>query len=53
MKYFWACLECGRKFKNAAAAEKAMFSDEGCPGCGGTDFDNVSEEELKKILSPS
>lgn len=52
-KYFWACLECGRTFKSAKAAEKAMFSDDGCPGCGGSDIDNVSEAELKKIKAES
>jgi rubrerythrin len=39
----WKCLECGRKFKDAAAAEKASFSDRGCPGCGGSDIDDVVE----------
>ena len=33
----WKCLECGRKFKTTAAAERA--SNHGCPGCGGVDID--------------
>ena len=33
----FVCLECGRKFKTANAAEKAAF--EGCSGCGGVDID--------------
>ncbi len=33
------CQECGHKFKSVAAAERATFGDEGCPGCGGTDID--------------
>ena len=31
------CLECGKKFYSAAAAEKASM--EGCPKCGGSDID--------------
>jgi hypothetical protein len=31
------CLECGRKFKTARAAERAASN--GCPGCGGVDID--------------
>lgn len=41
----WKCLECGRKFASAAAAEKATFSDRGCPGCGGSDIDDVVENQ--------
>lgn len=38
----WICLECGRKFKTAKAAERASMK--GCPGCGGTDIDlNVDD----------
>jgi DNA-directed RNA polymerase subunit RPC12/RpoP len=33
----YKCLECGKKFKTAKAAEKAM--DNGCPKCGGSDID--------------
>lgn len=33
----FSCLECGRKFKTAAAAERA--ADRGCPKCGGVDID--------------
>lgn len=31
------CLECGKKFKTVAAAEKASM--DGCPKCGGVDID--------------
>jgi predicted nucleic acid-binding Zn-ribbon protein len=31
------CLECGRKFKTARAAERAFYH--GCPGCGASDID--------------
>ncbi len=31
------CMECGRKFRTAKAAERA--ADKGCPGCGGVDID--------------
>jgi hypothetical protein len=33
----FVCLECGRKFKTAQAAEKA--ANDGCPKCGGVDID--------------
>jgi hypothetical protein len=33
----WVCLECGRKFRSTAAAERAAMN--GCPGCGGVDID--------------
>ena len=33
------CLECGRKFYTYAAAERAVRSIHGCPGCGGVDID--------------
>lgn len=36
------CLECGYKFKTIKAAEKASYSDKGCPTCGGSDIDLVS-----------
>lgn len=35
----YECLECGRKFFTTRAAERAVNSDEGCPGCGGVDID--------------
>jgi Zn finger protein HypA/HybF involved in hydrogenase expression len=33
------CQECGHGFKTVKAAEKASFSDRGCPKCGGSDID--------------
>ncbi len=35
----YACQECGRKFYSTAAAQRASFGDNGCPGCGGSDID--------------
>ena len=35
----FGCLECGRKFRSASAAERATLS--GCPGCGGVDIDII------------
>ncbi|HEY7154847.1 MAG TPA: hypothetical protein VH575_12870 [Gemmataceae bacterium] len=34
----FACLECGKKFRTARAAERA--ANEGCPECGGVDIDS-------------
>lgn len=31
------CQECGRGFRTVTAAERA--TNEGCPGCGGSDID--------------
>ena len=36
----FACMECGRKFRTTAAAERAY--SEGCPKCGGCDIDVVT-----------
>jgi len=33
----WQCNECGRKM-TAGAADRAYMGD-GCPGCGGCDFE--------------
>ena len=33
------CQECGHGFKTVKAAEKASYSDKGCPKCGGSDID--------------
>jgi hypothetical protein len=33
------CQECGKKFYTVKAAERASFSERGCPGCGGSDID--------------
>ena len=38
-EWAWRCQECGRKFKTARAAERATFSDDGCPTCGSSDID--------------
>lgn len=57
----YACLECGRKFKTIAAAERA--ADRGCPKCGGVDVDldtrqtfaqkNQAMVERIKMMYPS
>jgi predicted nucleic acid-binding Zn-ribbon protein len=44
----WKCLECGRKFKTAKAAERA--ANNGCPKCGGVDVDDVPEEPTEADL---
>jgi Zn finger protein HypA/HybF involved in hydrogenase expression len=33
------CQECGHGFATVKAAEKASYSDDGCPKCGGSDID--------------
>lgn len=35
----FACQECGKKFYNAESANRAVFGDNGCPKCGGSDID--------------
>lgn len=40
----FACMECGHKFKTIKAAEKASYSDKGCPKCGGSDIDLARTE---------
>ena len=44
----FACMECGYKFKTVKAAEKASFSDKGCPKCGGSDIDLASRGEIAR-----
>jgi predicted nucleic acid-binding Zn-ribbon protein len=43
----FACVECGHKFKTVKAAEKAAYSDAGCPKCGGSDIDLAAAEPKK------
>ena len=38
----WVCMECSYKFASIKAAEKAAYSDKGCPKCGGCDIDAPS-----------
>jgi len=38
-RWAWRCQECGYTFRSAAAAERATYSERGCPGCGGSDID--------------
>ena len=33
------CQECKRPFYSVKSAERASYSDAGCPGCGGSDID--------------
>jgi predicted nucleic acid-binding Zn-ribbon protein len=35
----FSCMECGHQFKSVKAAQRAAFSDRGCPKCGGSDID--------------
>lgn len=49
MRFVWACLECGKIFKSVKAAEKAMFGDHGCPKCGGSDIDQITEGQAKEL----
>ena len=35
----FVCQECGYKFKTLKAADRASYSDSGCPKCGGSDID--------------
>ncbi len=35
----WHCQECRRRLPSTAAAERAVFGPDGCPGCGGADID--------------
>ncbi len=36
----FGCMECGKKFPNGKAAERAM-NNNGCPKCGGFDIDSI------------
>ncbi len=36
----WKCNECGRRM-TMKAAERAMFGENGCCGCGGADIEFV------------
>jgi hypothetical protein len=48
------CLECGRKFRTAASAERASIH--GCPNCGGVDIDldmEVRPEPIRTCLCGS
>lgn len=42
----WRCLECGKTFKTAKAAENAVSN--GCSRCGGSDIDMATKEDVKK-----
>ena len=44
------CMECGKRFRSVAAAERATRN--GCPGCGGSDID-IALPEPKKIKRTS
>jgi hypothetical protein len=48
----WQCQECGR-LMTTKAAERAMFGDDGCPGCGGTDIDLASPKTIPSKKSRS
>jgi predicted nucleic acid-binding Zn-ribbon protein len=40
------CLECGKKFSDGAAAERA--ADEGCPKCGSVDIDDGPRQQPRR-----
>ena len=42
------CLECGKKFYHADAAQRASFN--GCPKCGGVDIDIYVSAEYNAAL---
>jgi DNA-directed RNA polymerase subunit RPC12/RpoP len=42
----FACMECGRKFRTVGAAQRA--TNQGCPGCGGSDIDLYVPSEKKR-----
>lgn len=44
----WQCNECGRKM-TAGAADRAYMGD-GCPGCGGCDFEPAQVEVSAALL---
>lgn len=47
----FSCQECGRKFKTAASAERAVMK--GCPKCGGTDVDlDTKWNEISRSKRP-
>ena len=51
-EWAWRCQECGYKFRNASAAEKAAFGDDGCPKCGSSDVDEslpIQKEESEGL----
>jgi hypothetical protein len=43
------CQECGKKYYTEKAAERAMFGNSGCPGCGGSDIDTYVGKKGKGI----
>jgi predicted nucleic acid-binding Zn-ribbon protein len=46
------CLECGKKFRTTAAAQRAV--DQGCSGCGGSDIDlDTDPTPVCKIRAPA
>jgi Zn finger protein HypA/HybF involved in hydrogenase expression len=45
------CMECGKKFYSVEAARRAMFSERGCPKCGGADIDLPRVPETKAVPS--
>jgi hypothetical protein len=45
------CLECGKKFRTVAAAERAASN--GCPRCGGVDIDVDVEVRRDPFPSPT
>jgi predicted nucleic acid-binding Zn-ribbon protein len=44
----YACMECGRLFRNVQSAERAVRN--GCPKCGGVDIDLALSDEFAARL---
>lgn len=45
------CLECGKKFRTTAAAQRAVHN--GCSGCGGADIDlDMDPTPVRKAKAP-
>ncbi len=46
------CNECGKKFYDVKAAERASFGDRGCPKCGGADIGEYVPPAARPVLTP-
>jgi predicted nucleic acid-binding Zn-ribbon protein len=46
------CMECKKKFRTIAAAQRAV--NNGCPGCGGLDIDlDTNPTPVRKVKTPA
>ena len=51
IQYRFKCMECGKKFRSTAAAERAALN--GCPDCGRVDVDIDPEATVMGSRSSS